>query len=114
MRTRWSAHEKGDTKKTNKDKTKKDEMLQNELANYKVLSYSQTEENEKKIEADMIVKSLPEFHLKNEVNDDNNEESNKDEKLWRYLGVQETFDDELELMARLKGYCWMKWKCWMG
>ena len=64
MRTRGSAHEKGDTKKTNKDKTKKDEMLQNELANYKVLSYSQTEENEKKIEADMIVKSLPEFHLK--------------------------------------------------
>ena len=47
VRTRLSAHEKGDTKKTNKDITKKDEMLRNELANYKVLSYSQTAEIKK-------------------------------------------------------------------
>ena len=49
----------------------------------------------------MIVKSLPAFHLKNEVNVDDNDESNKDKELWRYLGVQETFDDELELFRFL-------------
>ena len=52
----------------------------------------------------MIVKSLPAYDLKNEVVDEK-DESAKDKNLWRYLNVSETFDDELEILARLKGYC---------
>ena len=104
VRNRLSAHVAGDTKKTSKDVTKKDDMLRRELANYKVLNYSETEKIEKETEANMIVKSLPAYDLKNEVVDEK-DESAKDKNLWRYLNVSETFDDELEILARLKGYC---------
>ena len=51
----------------------------------------------------MLVDFLPDSRVIGRGDDDNEDESDKDKNLFKYLGVSEIYDEETEILARFRG-----------
>ena len=103
MRARGLVREEDDARKATEDKDKKEKTLEKELHNFKAFSYSQAERCEKKLEDEMLFDFLPDSRVIGRGDDDNEEESEKDKSLFKYLGVSEIYDKETEILAGFRG-----------